>query len=85
MGTLLMASPASWPSTLTAMESRLVTGMVPSSANLRGETKRRCLLSVVRTRIATSSALQEKAALTAFTTRSHMSSRSSIGSGTLAF
>ena len=80
-----MASPDFLPKTVTAIESRFVIGIVPRSVNFRGAMKRRCLPSEVRTRIATSSTLQVKAAATAFTTRSDMSRRRSFRSGILSF
>jgi hypothetical protein len=85
MGTLFMASPCCFWNTPTAIESRLVTGMVPSVANLRGAVKRRWLLSAVRNRMATSSLLALKEALTTLTIRSAMSRNSSSGSAASAF
>ena len=41
MGTLLMTSPVRPASTRTAIASRLVSGIVPRSANGRGAMKRR--------------------------------------------
>ena len=84
MGTLFMASPFCFSNTPTAIESRFVTGMVPRLANLRGAMKRRCLPSTVRKRIATSSPLAVKTALTTFTVRSAMSRNSSSWSATSA-
>jgi hypothetical protein len=61
------------------MESRLLIGIVPRSANLRGAAKRRCLPSAVSTRIATSSVLAANSPEIRFTIRSAMSRNSSWG------
>ncbi len=82
IGTLLVTSPVRRAKTPTAIESRFVSGIEPSSAKGRGATKRRCLPSEDSSRIATSSCLQENCWLTVFTMRSAMSSSSSRRSGT---
>ena len=79
IGTLFIASPDLRARTLTAMESRLLMGIVPRSANLRGAAKRRCFWSEVRTRIATSSFLAPNSIETLLTIRSAMSRNSSRG------
>ena len=85
IGTLLITSPVRRDSTPTAIESRLLVGIEPSSAKRRGATKRRWRPSLDNSRIATSSCLQPNSWLTAFTTRSPMSSSSSWRSLILSF
>ena len=85
MGTLFIASPAFLARMLTAMESRLVVGIVPSVENLRGAANRRCLPSAVIIRIAISSGLVPNSPLACLTTRWAMSRNRSRGLSTPLF